>query len=177
MAFEIREHPDAPPVEQLQDLTLVPVPPEEIERRMAEGQQLQELNLMDERDDVVVHLDTTPLEEETNADIGTALYRLTQLFGTPQFPGYAAGTDVSDREDTTFKYLFELQTGEDAEDLPDSWLVTIFDYHVRLGVGLAGWEGETDPAEYDETVDLVSIALAANVTTEPIQCEYKDKWY
>lgn len=176
MAFEIREHPDAPPVEQLQDLTLVPTPPAEIEDRLAEGRELQEVNLMDDRDDVVVHLNTTPMEEETNADIGTAMYRLTQLFGTPQLPGYAAGTDVSDRTDTTFKYLFELRTG-DAEDLPDSWLVTIFDHHVRLGVGLAGWEGETDPTTYDEQVALVSVALAANVTTEPVQCEYKDKWY
>ncbi len=174
MAFEIRDHPDAPPVEQLQDLTLVPIPPGEIEQKRADGQTLQEVNLMDDRDDVVVHLNTTPMEEETNADIGTALYRLTQLFGTPQFPGYDAGTDVSGREDTTFKYLFELQTG-DAEDLPDSWLVTIFDHHVRLGVGLAGWE--TDPTTYDGQVGIVSVALAANITTEPVQCEFKDKWY
>ena len=175
MAFEIREHPDAPPLEQLQDLTLVPIPPAEIDDRRAQGQQLREVNLMDDNDDVVVHLNKTPMEEETNADIGTALYRLTQLFGTPQLSEFSAGTDVSDRGDTTFKYLFELQTGEAAENLPDSWLVTVFDHHVRLGVGLASWDGE--PSGYDKQVALVSIALVTNVTTEPVQCEYKDKWY
>lgn len=176
MAFEIRDHPAAPPLEQLQDLTLVPVPPTEIESRFDAGEQLVEVDLMDDRDDVVVHLEDEPMAGDTKEDIGTALYRFTQLFGTPQFPGFTAGTDVSDRDDTTFKYLFELQA-EDAPDLPDSWLVTVYDRHVRLGVGLAGWEGETDPTDYDESVGIVSIALVTNVATEPVQCEYKGKWY
>ena len=178
MGFEIRDHPDAPSMEELRELTLVPIPPEEIERRVEAGERLREVNLMDERDDVVVHLNKRPMERErTGEDIGTALYRLVQLFGTPQFPGFAAGTDVSDRDNETFKYLFELQTGPEAEALPDSWLVTVFDYNVRLGVGLAGWEGEADPTAYDAQTGLVSVALVTNVVTEPVQCEFENKWF
>jgi hypothetical protein len=180
MPVDIRDHPECPPVEELQDLTLVPVDPAEIESRLDDGEQLQELNVLEERDDLLVNLTQDPLEEGVNTDIGDALYRLVQLFGTPQMPGFAAGTDIGHREDTTFKYLFRVVSENDVSDreLPDEWLVTAFDYKVGLGVGLATWESdELDPEEYANDVNLVSVALLTNVTTEPVECEFKDKWY
>mgnify|MGYP006882768229 CR=1 FL=1 len=180
MPVDVRDHPDAPPVEELQQLTLVPVDPSEIRSRFENGEQLRELNVLAERDDLLVNLTKNPLEEGVNTDVGDALYRLIQLFGTPQVPGFEAGTDVSDREDTTFKYLFRVVTEGEFDDrqLPDEWLVTAFDYRVGLGVGLAAWESDdTDPADYGDDVNVVSVALLTNVTTEPVQCEYADKWY
>lgn len=178
--LDIRDHPDAPPVEELRNFTLTPVGRETIESRLEAGEQLEEINVLEAREDVYVELEPDPTARGPKDDIGTALYRLVQLFGTPQVPGFEAGSDVSDREDTTFKYLFRLQSTGDVEEqtLPEEWLVTVFDWHVELGVGLAAWSGDdVDPAEYGDGVALVSLALATNVVSEPIECEYEDKWY
>lgn len=186
MAVDIRDHPDAPPAEELARFTLVPVAREEIERRQADGEELLEVNLRESRDDVYVELEPDPTQRGPADDIGTALYRMVQLFGTPQVPGFEAGADVSGREDTTFEYLLRLTTAPDVDpaddrSLPDEWLVTVFDWHAQLGVGLAGWSGGddegVDPADYDDAVGLVSLALVTNVVTEPVQCEYEDMWY
>ena len=179
MSVDIRDHPDAPSLEELREFTLVPVAREEIEARYADGEDLRELNLREERGDVYVELNPNPDESGATLDIGMVLYRLVQLFGTPQVPGYEAGGDVSGREDTTFKYLFRVSRNGDGDgSLPAEWLVTVFDSHVDLGVGLAGWSGDdVDPAEYGDDVVLVSLALATNVVTEPVTCAYEDKWY
>ncbi|WP_435064027.1 hypothetical protein [Halobaculum sp. EA56] len=179
MAVDIREHPQAPPVEELREFTLVPVAREEVRDRRDAGEELREANLRESREDVYVELDPDPTERGAHDDIGTALYRLVQLFGTPNVPGYDAGDDVSDREDTTFKYLFRLVNEADESDrtLPDEWLVTAFDWHTELGVGLAEWGDDPDPEAVDGAVGLVSLALVTNVVSEPVQCVYKDKWY
>jgi hypothetical protein len=180
MPVDIRDHPEAPPVEELQNLTLVPVDPDEIEQRRADGEELQELNVLEERDDLLVNLTQDPLDEGVNTDVGDALYRLVQLFGTPQLREYTAGNDVSFRDDTTFKYLFKVVTEGDVEDrqLPEEWLVTAFDYKVGLGVGVVTWDDDDqDPEDYADDVNIVSVALLTNVTTEPVQCVFKDKWY
>lgn len=183
MTMDIRDHPEAPPVEELAELTMVPIDPAEIEAKLAQGVELQEYDLRENRDDVYVELEPDPLETGYGDDIGTALYRLTQLFGTPNVPGYEAGSDVSDREDTTFKYLFRVEAGEyegfeGDRQLPDSWLVTVYDWHVDLGVSTAAWgDDDHDPTGYGDDVALVSLALATNVVTEPVECEYKDVWY
>ncbi|QZX99657.1 hypothetical protein [Halobaculum rubrum] len=179
MSVDIRDHPQTPPVEELQEFTLVPVAREEIADRRGDGEELREVNLRESRDDVYVELDPDPTERGAHDDIGTALYRLVQLFGTPNVPGYDAGDDVSEREDTTFKYLFRLVNGAEERDrtLPDEWLVTVFDWHTELGVGIAEWGEDPDPDAVDGAVGLVSLALATNVVSEPIQCIYKDKWY
>lgn len=179
MPVDIRDHPDAPSLEELREFTLVPVARGEIETRFQNGEELRERNLREERTDVSVQLNADPGEPGGNLDVGMVLYRLVQLFGTPQVPGFEAGGDVSDRDDTTFKYLFRLiREGEVDGSLPDEWLVTVFDNHVDLGVGLAGWSGDgVDPSEYGDDVVLVSLALATNVVTEPVTCAYEDKWY
>ncbi|MFC7136733.1 hypothetical protein ACFQRB_09955 [Halobaculum litoreum] len=40
MRYDIREHPQAPPVDELREFTLVPVSREEIETRLADGEEL-----------------------------------------------------------------------------------------------------------------------------------------
>ncbi|QLG62919.1 hypothetical protein [Halorarum salinum] len=179
MPIDIRDHPDAPSLEELREFTLVPVAREEIESRRAEGQELRELNLQEERNDVSASLDVEPGSAGRSLDVGMVLYRLVQLFGTPQVPGFEAGGDVSGREDTTFKYLFRLVREADVDgSLPEEWLVTVFDSHVDLGVGLAAWTGDgVDPADYGDDVVLVTLALATNVVTEPVTCVYGDRWY
>lgn len=179
MPVDIRDHPDAPSLAELREFTLVPVPREEIRRRYSDGQELRELNLREERTDVSVALNPGPPSSDRNLDVGMVLYRLVQLFGTPQVPGFEAGGDVSDREDTTFKYLFRLLREADVDgSLPEEWLVTVFDSHVDFGVGLAAWSGDgVDPADYGDDVVLVTLALATNVVTEPVTCVYEEKWY
>lgn len=182
MPVDIRDHPDAPPVEELRGFTLVPVARETIERRREDGEELREVNLRESRDDVTVELEPDPVSTDRTDDVGTALYRLVQLFGTPQVPGFEAGSDVSWREDTTYKYLFRLTRQPDGatddRTLPEEWLVTVFDWHLELGVGLAGWSGDgVDPADYDDAVGLVTLALVTNVVTESVECEYEGIWY
>lgn len=180
MAVDIRDHPDAPPTEELRDFTLVPVAREAIERKQEAGAELVEVNLRESRDDVYVDLEPDPTSRGPADDIGTALYRLVQLFGTPQVPGFEAGSDISWREDTTFKYLFRLTPGETDDvdrSLPDEWLVTAYDWHTELGVGLAGWSDGDDPAAYGDAVELVTLALVTNIVTDAVPCEYEDKWF
>ncbi|WP_435128465.1 hypothetical protein [Halobaculum sp. D14] len=179
MAVDIRNHDEVPPLEELEEFTLVPVSRDEIESRFDDGERIEEWNVAEERNDVYVELVPDPTDTPgADDDIGTVLYRLVQLFGTPQVPGFDAGSDVSDREDTTFKYLFRLvSTGDDGE-LPGEWLVTVHDWHTELGVSLAAWSGDDpDPAAYDDAVGIVSLGLVTNIVTEPVQCEYKDKWF
>lgn len=177
MPRDVRSHPDAPDLEQLQNVLLEPITREEIERRREEGEVLVE-DLVNERDDLDVR---APMSDEpgepVDGDVGTAMYRLTQLFGTPQFPEYVAGEDISDRVETTYKYLFRASVEDDVADLPDEWLMTIQDWRVEVGVAVCEWREADEEFTADETVALTAMALAQNVTSEPIQCDYKDIWY
>lgn len=178
MTRDVREHPDAPDLERLQNLVLEPIAQSEIRRRREEGEVLVE-DLVNEREDLDVR---APMSdgpgEPVDGDVGTALYRLVQLFGTPTFPEYGAGEDISDRGETTYKYLFRVTVEDDVEDLPDEWLVTIQDWRIEVGVGICEWR-EDDDEEFtaDSTVALASMALVQNITTEPVQCEFEDIWY
>lgn len=178
MPVDIRDHPDAPSLDALGELVVEPVSRAEIQSHRESGDRLLECNLNEhESFDAYAELETDPFGEGANDDVGTALYRLVQLFGTPQLAEYAAGEDVSDRTDTTFKYLFRVRA-PGGTDLPDEWLVTAFDWHVRLGVALADWgASDADEPAYRPDVALTSFALVANVASEPVQCEYEDVWY
>ncbi|WP_205427378.1 hypothetical protein [Halorussus sp. MSC15.2] len=177
MPIDVRTHPDAPDLEQLQNLVLEPIPQDEIRRRREDGQVLVE-DVINDRDDLDVR---APLTDEpgevAEGDVGTALYRLVQLFGTPPFPEYMAGEDISDRYETTYKYLFRVEVRDDAEELPDEWLLTIRDWELEVGVGVCEWRDEEEAFTADSTVALTSMALAQNVTNEPVNCDYKDVWY
>jgi hypothetical protein len=207
MPVDIRTHPDAPDREDLGDFLVEPVPTDDIEERRAAGEELIEYNVLEADDlDVYAELDPEPFEPGHD-DIGTILYRLVQLFGTPQFPEYRAGADISHREDTTFKYLFTLKEGaSDPEAEPDDqWLITVHDWHVGLGVSLAEWregaaseeeesleaddhESESRDSGTDEPGDrtsdafdrdraLASLALVYYVVTDSVQCVFADRWY
>jgi hypothetical protein len=181
MGEDVTNHPDAPGVERLTDLVVEPVPRAEIERRRADGEVLVEHGVR-ERDDVdaEVRLDRTAGGRRLDQDVGTYLYRFVQLFGTPQFPEYAAGEDVSWREDETFKYLLRVDAGgaDAADDLPPEWLMTVYDYRVSLGVAVAEWcDSEREATPPGAAVSLASLALARNVGGEPVACEYEGVWY
>ena len=183
MPTDVRTHPDAPDFERLQNVVIEPIPAEEIRRRRSEGEVLVE-DMVNEREDLDVRapLSTRP-GEPVEGDVGTALYRLVQLFGTPQFPEYAAGEDISDRGETTYKYLFRA-TVDDSENLPDEWLMTIRDWRVELGVGVAEWrdraeggESEDEPFRADARVALTSLALAQQLTASAVECDYENILY
>jgi hypothetical protein len=202
MPVDIRTHPDAPNREDLSDFLVEPVPADDIEDRRAAGEELIEYNVLEAEDlDVYAELDPEPFEPGHD-DIGTVLYRLVQLFGTPQFPEYRAGADISHREDRTFEYLFTVKAGaSDPEAEPDDqWLITVHDWHVGLGVSLAEWHEEgasesgsdleandREPETRDSGIDeleafdrdraLASLALVYYIVTDSVRCVFADRWY
>lgn len=177
MPRDVRSHPDAPDLEQLRNLVLDPVSQDEIRRRRSEGEVLAE-DVINEREDLDVYAPMSDDPGETaEGDVGTALYRLVQLFGTPPFPEDAAGEDVSDRRETTYAYLFRVRVEDDAAELPDEWLMTVRDWKLEVGVGVCEWREDGEAFEADPAVALTSMALAQNVTTEPVECEYEGIWY
>lgn len=122
-----------------QRFTLEPVAPETLRERAAAG-------------DLLVTTDVPDyLERQLAPDIdtGPALYRLVQLFGTPNVPGLEAGVDQPDREMTTWQYLFRVTYTPDdgAEDEPPvpapseetEYLLSVYDYRTNLSVGLSRW--------------------------------------
>ncbi|WP_158057448.1 hypothetical protein [Halorussus halophilus] len=177
MPTDVRNHPDAPDFEQLQNVVLDPVTQEEIQRRRHDGEVLVE-DVVNERDDLDVR---APVSNEPgepiDGDVGTVLYRLVQLFGTPQFPEYMAGEDISDRHETTYKYLFRARVEDDSDELPDEWLMTIQDWRVELGVSVAEWRDSDESFTADSTTALTSLTLAQNVTASAVECDYEDIWY
>lgn len=177
MPRDIRTHPDAPDLERLRNVVVEPIPQSEIRQRRDDGEVLVE-DVVNERDDLNVRapMSRDP-EEAAEGDVGTALYRLVQLFGTPPFPEYMAGEDISDRHEITYKYLFRAQVEDDVEELPDEWLLVIHDWHVEVGVSIAEWRDEDGEFTADAETALTSMALAQNITSEPIECDYKDIWY
>lgn len=177
MPYDIENHPERPPLEELGEFIVEPVPPAEIRDRRDRGEVLVETNLM-EHEDVDAYVELGDPERGLRENIGTVLYRLVQLFGTPQLPEFRAGTDISDRTDTTFKYLLEVsETGP--EDQPArNWLITVHDWHVRLGVSLAEWSDDPEGQPSVEKSEAIALlALVNNAVTEPVRCEYKGKFF
>lgn len=191
--YEINEHPDAPEQDELAEYVVEPVPPREIRRQRDGGSTLVEENLL-EHDAVDAYVEMTQPEDRSMTDVGTVLYRLVQIFGTPQFPEYQAGNDISWRDNDTFKYLLRIresgeevvpgegssavddESGDDESD--GSWLVTVFDHKVRLGIGLAEWHDDPDATlDVDPTEAVPLMAVVKNGVSDPVQCEYGDKWF
>lgn len=177
MPTDVRSHPDAPDLEQLENVVLEPVSQDEIRRRRDDGEELVE-DLVNEREDLDVRAPMSEAPgEAVEGDVGTAMYRLTQLFGTPQFPEYVAGEDISDRRETTYKYLFRARVEDDVEELPDEWLMTIQDWRLEVGVSICEWRDGDDELTADPELAVTAMVLAQNVTSEPIQCDFEDIWY
>jgi hypothetical protein len=180
MTVDSMEHPDAPGIEALAELVVEPVARAEIERRRDAGETLAEDPVRERGDleEVYVNLNRQVRGHDREQDVGTYLYRYTQLFGAPQCPEYLAGEDVSWREDETFKYLLAVDAGDlDTDDLPAEWLMTVYDWRVSLGVSVAAWREEGGELTAERPVALASLQLAYNVGSEPVRCEYEDGWY
>jgi hypothetical protein len=171
--MDIRNHPDAPDFEDLQDILIEPVPRAEIEERRDDGDVLVEDNVREREDlNVVAYLSGDPDAAETD-NIGVPLYRLVQLFGTPQLPELQAGEDISGRRDATFKYLFRVTHKGSPDELPTKWLMTIHDSHVRFAASVAEWRDEETAFTADSKLALTTYALALQLLLEPVECVYE----
>ena len=164
-----------------EQFSMAPAEPGAIETRIDDGQVLETIDLpryLEKR--LIVDTDT-----------GLVLYRLIQLFGTPNVPGLVAGGDQPERERTTWQYLFEL-TYDPEEGPTEEYLLSIFDSGTDVSIGLSGWrEGDGDeraiPEPTGEVTSAVSIPddeellvaivqLALNIIEEPVPATYKDLW-
>ncbi|WP_227354755.1 hypothetical protein [Haladaptatus salinisoli] len=171
--MDVRNHPDAPDFEELRDIVVEPVPRAEIETRRADGGVLVEDNVR-ERDDLNVVAYIGPETDGTEAEhVGIPLYRLVQLFGTPQFPEFQAGEDIGWRTDETFKYLLRVKHKGTRGELPPKWLMTIHDSHVRFAASVAEWRDDDAEFTADSTLALTTYALAQQIVLEPVECVYE----
>lgn len=182
MPIDIRTHPDAPDPELFaeSEIMIEPVPRAEIERRREDGQVLLEDNVREREDlDVMAYISESP-DGKNAQSIGVAMYRLTQLFGTPQLPEYQAGEDISHRTDEVFKYLFRASMDNPRpEGIPEEWLLTVHDSHVRFAASVAEWR-ETEPEggfRADDELALTTYALAQQLVTDAVACVYEDMPY
>ncbi len=109
-------------------ITMRPVPPAEIRRR-AEDATLVTADIPD-------YLDSGLAPE---ADTAIALYRLVQLFGTPNVPGLEAGADQDSRERVTWQYLFEVTDdgGEGEDGREREYLLSVYDDRTNVSAGLS----------------------------------------
>lgn len=184
MPRDIRTHPDAPDPELFRESEFLvePIPLDEIEQKREQGMVLVEDNVR-ERDDlnVMAYISDDPSGQNAQS-VGIGLYRLVQLFGTPQLPEYRAGEDITHRTDEVFKYLFRARFEEDArpdEEFPEEWLFTVHDSHVRFAASVAEWRDQTDDTSFtaDDELALTTYALAQQLVVEPIPCVYEDMLY
>jgi hypothetical protein len=169
-------------LERFERFVIEPVRPEAIEERRREAA-LETL-------DVPRHLGRKLV---VGTGTGNALYRLVQLFGTPNVPGLEAGATSRERGPTTWQYLFAVtyEPGPD-EDAPTDLLLSIYDYKTDVSTGLSAWseEKEAEPgirdpvetksstmgsipdAEFLETV----VQLVLNIVEEPVSATYEELW-
>lgn len=135
----------------------------------------------------------------TKTETGMILYRLVQLFGTPNVPGLEAGTDQPDRETRTWQYLFEASyEPEDGEGW--SRLVSVYDHKTNVSVGLSEWrdpdeglpeavDGEYPFPEAIEAEEIPSwldtpdeeelkllVAMVRLTVEHAVEATYKDLW-
>lgn len=127
-------------------------------------------------------------------DPGAALYRLVQLFGTPNVPGFEAGGVARERTVTTWQYLFEVNYDprEEGEDPPTTFLLSVYDYKTDVSTGLSVWNRSSDenaildPVESADDLPLASIPddeflegvvqLVLNMIEEPVPATHKQLW-
>jgi len=182
--------------QRLQGFTLQPVAPEAIEARLAAGDRLAVVDLPG-RLDRRLHVD---------AGTGTVLYRLVELFGTPNVPGFEAGADQPPRERTTWRYLFEttyepvpegeigIDDGETAVwATPRECLVAVYDWKTNVSVGVATWEpaglddraaqlpepgadGDLPPGVDAEPFLVGLVQLVVATVEEPVGATYEGQW-
>lgn len=183
-------------LEWFERFTVTPVSPDVVMEHRTAGQTLETL-------DIPAHLDRQLVVE---ADPGTVLYRLVQLFGTPNVPDFEAGGVSHERSVTTWQYLFDVtydppdDDNSEREDAPTSLLLSVYDYKTDVSTGLSEWipedngddrddgdeTGVLDPIESAGCASLASIPddaflegvvqLVLNMTEEPVQATHKQLW-
>jgi hypothetical protein len=129
-------------------------------------------------------------------DPGAALYRLVQLFGTPNAPGFEAGGVSRERTVTTWQYLFEVNyepREDEGEDTPTTFLLSVYDYKTDVSTGVSGWNPDIDegvmvldPVGNTNDVSLTSIPddeflegvvqLVLNMVEEPVPATHEQLW-
>lgn len=114
-------------------ITFEPVPPREIDDHLDAGEVLATL-------DIPGYLERGIAPD---ADTSIVLYRLVQLFGTPNVPGLEAGADQPDRDRTTWQYLFRV-TDDAGDGPPEEHLVSVYDHKTNLSVGVSEWHRPED---------------------------------
>lgn len=169
-------------LEWFQRFDLRPVGPATIRERVDDGDVLRTLDLPRHLGRQLV------VEPET----GVALYRLVQLFGTPNVGVWTAGTAMPERDVTTWQYVFDATYAE--PDGPDrELLLSIYDHKTEVSTGLSCWEtpGDDDDARPiappnevvperldlpDETFCEGIVQLVLNVVEEPVPATFKELW-
>jgi hypothetical protein len=168
--------------------TLEPVEPTKIESHLNRGKHLSTL-------DIPTYLDRQLV---AGAETGTALYRLVQLFGTPNVPGRTAGASQRERETTTWQYLFQVTfdregNGEEIENAPEEFLLSVYDYKTNISTGLSAWHPvdeekwmireptddlaacpEVSPPSDDFLISVVQLVL--NMIEESVPATFKGLW-
>jgi hypothetical protein len=170
---------DEEKLEWFERFDLRPVDPATVNKRVEEGEVLRTVDL------------PTALQRKLIVEPGTgmALYRLTQLFGTPNVDVWTAGSDMPDREVTTWQYLFDVTfTSADGEDR--QFLLSVYDYKTDVSVGLSTWDESGGDAPVAAPTDEASagldlpeesfceglVQLTLNMLEEPVPATYEDLW-
>lgn len=167
--------------EWFQRFDLQPTAPGEINERLQAGEAIETM-------DIPGYLGPPA---RTECETGVALYRLVQLWGTPNVPGMTAGAMQLERDRTTWQYLFDVDyepRPADGDDVPESFRLSVYDHKTDASAGLSGF-GEGEPfvkAPTDEPVPSVSpppdaflegvMALALNMVDQAVPATYGERW-
>lgn len=166
-----------------QRFSLTPANPSDINERLADGQAL-----------VTTDIPSYFSERaRTDCETGVALYRLVQLWGTPNVPGRTAGAMAFERDRTTWQYLFDVEyerRDEDGDAVPSSFRLSVYDYKTDVSAGLSAFTESTAGGPVPEPQpDVVSsialppddflegvVALAINMVDEAVPATFEELW-
>jgi len=159
--------------------TLEPVPPATIADRIDGGAVLATTDVPDYLGRPIA----------SDADASITLYRLVQLFGTPNAPGLEAGADQPQREKRTWQYLFHVTDHPD-EGEEREHLLSAYDHRTDLSVGVSEWhhpeaaprwpipEASADPlpsGSMPPEADLEALVqLVLSTVEHAVEATYKD---
>lgn len=168
--------------EEFERFTLEPVAPETVREELDEGA----LAVVD----VPEYLGRKLVVE---CETAVGLYRLIQLFGTPNVPGMEAGREELDRDTTTWQYLFRVSYDHEIdEDAPSEFLLSVYDYKTDVSVGISEWVASDEAGTVhgpigdaavhpevsmpnDDFLETV-VQLVLNMVEEPVPASYQDLW-
>lgn len=164
--------------------SLTPVDPAAIQARLDGGETLDTM-------DLPTYLSQQAL---TDCETGVGLYRLVQLWGTPNVPGRVAGAIEADRSRTTWQYLFDVSYDRGPDDdpaVPERFLLSVYDYKTDISAGLSRFvepsssEGSVDePHETGFPADELPpdpfltgvVGLVLNMVDEAVPATFKELW-